>query len=364
MSLDNKKGFITNVCYYAIIITLLYLGIKYLLPFLTPFILGFCVAYLLRQPIKYCNNRLNMKYDISAIIFVSLFYIIIGLFVAFIGLGAFWGISSFISELPSLYSKYAETIVMGIANDIERFLIVMGNNAELISFIETASAEIASTLSSIISSVSSSVVSWGANLVTSIPSFFIKLVLMIISTYFIAIDYNRIIEFSNRQIGSKVSNLIKEIKDYLFGTVFVCIKSYLIIMSITFIELSIGLTIIGVNNSLIIALLISIFDILPVLGTGGIMIPWSIISFIMGDIKMGSLLAIVYLVVTVIRNIIEPKIVGKQLGLHPLVTLVSMFIGVNIAGIVGLFGAPILLSLLVHLNKKGVVSLFKLEDGN
>ena len=109
---------------------------------------------------------------------------------------------------------------------------------------------------------------------------------------------------------------------------------------------------------------ISIFDILPVLGTGGIMIPWSIISLITGDIKMGILLAIVYIVVTVIRNIIEPKIVGKQLGLHPLVTLVSMFIGVNIAGIVGLFGAPILLSLLVHLNKKGVVSLFKLEDGN
>ena len=111
----------------------------------------------------------------------------------------------------------------------------------------------------------------------------------------------------------------------------------------------------------IIALLISIFDILPVLGTGGIMIPWSIISLITGDVRLGILLAIVYIVVTVIRNIIEPKIVGQQLGLHPLVTLVSMFIGVNIAGIVGLFGFPILLSLLVHLNSKGVISLYKVD---
>ena len=185
------------------------------------------------------------------------------------------------------------------------------------------------------------------------------MMLMIISTFFIAIDYNKIMNFFSKQIGSKVSNLITEVKDYLFGTVFVCLKSYIIIMTITFVELSIGLTLIGIDNSIIIALLISIFDVLPVLGTGGIMIPWAIIEFILGDIKLGVLLSIVYLVVTIIRNIIEPKIVGKELGLHPLVTLVSMFIGVNIAGIVGLFGAPILLSLLVHLNEKGTISLIK-----
>ena len=130
-------------------------------------------------------------------------------------------------------------------------------------------------------------------------------------------------------------------------------------MSITFIELSIGLTIIGVENSIIIALLTACLDILPVLGTGGVMIPWSIISLIMGDIGVGIGLIVVYLVVTVIRNIIEPKIVGTQLGLHPLATLISMFIGVNIAGIIGLFGFPIMLSLLLHLNKHGVIKLLK-----
>ena len=89
------------------------------------------------------------------------------------------------------------------------------------------------------------------------------------------------------------------------------------------------------------------------------MIPWSIISLIMGDIGVGIGLIVVYLVVTVIRNIIEPKIVGTQLGLHPLATLISMFIGVNIAGIIGLFGFPIMLSLLLHLNKHGVIKLLK-----
>ena len=130
-------------------------------------------------------------------------------------------------------------------------------------------------------------------------------------------------------------------------------------MSITFIELSIGLTLIGVENSIIIALLISIFDILPILGTGGIMIPWAIISLLTNNIGLGISLAIIYLIITIIRNIIEPKIVGKELGLHPLVTLVSMFIGGNVAGLIGLFGFPILLSLFVHLNNVGVINILK-----
>ena len=89
------------------------------------------------------------------------------------------------------------------------------------------------------------------------------------------------------------------------------------------------------------------------------MIPWGVVALVMGDIKMGILLLVVYLVVTIVRNIIEPRIVGGELGLHPLVTLVSMFVGVNLAGVIGLFGFPIVLSLLLHLNKKGTIKILK-----
>ena len=130
-------------------------------------------------------------------------------------------------------------------------------------------------------------------------------------------------------------------------------------MCITFIELSIGLTILRIDNAILIAFLISIFDILPVLGTGGIMIPWTVLTAIQGDYTMAIGLLCVYLVVTVIRNILEPKIVGSQVGLHPLVTLMSMFVGAQILGVFGLFGLPITLSLLKNLNDKGTIHIFK-----
>ena len=128
-----------------------------------------------------------------------------------------------------------------------------------------------------------------------------------------------------------------QIKEYIIGTLFVCIRSYAIIMSITFVELSIGFTIIGLEYALPIAFGIAIFDILPFWETGGIMLPWAVITAIRGDIPLALSLLAVYVVVTIIRNIIEPKIVGAQLGLHPVVTLVSMFVGTQLFGVLGLF---------------------------
>ena len=130
-------------------------------------------------------------------------------------------------------------------------------------------------------------------------------------------------------------------------------------MSITFVELSIGLSIIGIKHAVLVAFSIALFDILPVLGTGGIMIPWTVLTAIRGDFLLALGLLTVYVVVTVIRNIIEPKIVGSQLGLHPVVTLCSMFVGAQLLGVVGLFGFPIGLSLLRYLNDNGVIKVFR-----
>ena len=181
---------------------------------------------------------------------------------------------------------------------------------------------------------------------------------MVISTFFIAIDYEKIVTFCLRCLSGNTRKVVLQIKDYVVGTLFVCIRSYALIMSITFVELSIGLSIIGVNRAMLVALLIAIFDILPVLGTGGIMIPWAILTALGGNMPRALALLVVYVIITIIRNIIEPRIVGKQIGLHPVLTLMSMFVGTHLFGVVGLFGLPILLSLLRYLNDAGTISLF------
>lgn len=130
-------------------------------------------------------------------------------------------------------------------------------------------------------------------------------------------------------------------------------------MLLTFLELTIGLYVLGIENALVIAFLIAIFDVLPVLGTGGIMIPWILICFLNNQIKTCVGLLILYLVITVIRNIIEPKIVGKQIGLHPLLMLLCMYLGAKLFGFLGIFILPILILILQNLNDNGILTIYK-----
>ncbi|MEI3147502.1 MAG: AI-2E family transporter [Merdibacter sp.] len=132
-------------------------------------------------------------------------------------------------------------------------------------------------------------------------------------------------------------------------------------MCITFVELCIGLSVLGVDNSITISFLIALFDVLPVFGTGGIMIPWIIISLLMQDIKLAVGLTIVYLIITLIRNIIEPRIVGEQIGLRPLLMLLSMYLGIRFFGFLGLFLLPATLLQIKELNEKGILHIYKTE---
>ena len=112
-------------------------------------------------------------------------------------------------------------------------------------------------------------------------------------------------------------------------------------MLITFFEIFVGLSILGVNYSLLIAILIAVVDILPILGTGTILIPWALFSFVSGNVGLASGLLILYGVVLIIRQLVEPKIVGGSIGLHPLATLAAVYIGIRFVGFTGIFIGPI-----------------------
>ncbi len=333
---------------------------KYLIPLLLPFVLALVVAGLLQKPIRFLNRKLPIKKRLCGLICAVLFFAVLVLASYFGGGGILSGIERVLINLPNFYVKTVGPMVADIFNNLET-LQVWGNMnmTDILTDMET---QIMDALAGLATSVSGKAVAFVSGVAVSLPGLFIKLVLFIIGTVFISMDYDVLLGWCLDQMNDKARNLFFEVKAYIVGTLFVVIRSYLLIMSITFIELSIALTIIGIDNSILIALCIAIFDILPVLGTGGVMIPWTVINVVLGNFKLAAGLAITYIIVTIIRNIIEPKIVGGQLGLHPIVTLSSMFAGVQMLGALGLFGFPIGLSLLCHLNNKGVISIFKKKE--
>lgn len=357
MKIEKRLRFIINVAYFAILAAAAFLLLRYGLPALMPFVLAFLLAYCLKRPIRFLAEKLRLGRRAAALLTVLLFYGTIGLFLAFLSVRAISGVSQFIVNLPGLYAEYAEPVLTSFFESAEEFFLYQ--DPELLNQLNAVWEQFLNSLGQQVTGLSVEVMGVLSGMASSLPAFFIRLVLMIIASFFIAMDYDALTGFCMDQMSGRTKKIFLQIKEYVVGTLFVCIRSYALIMSITFLELAVGLTLIGVEYSVAIALFIAVFDILPVLGTGGIMIPWVILEAFRGDLALEVRLLIVYVAITVIRNILEPKIVGSQIGLHPVVTLASMFLGAQLFGVIGLFGFPIGLSLLRHLNDTGTVQLFK-----
>ena len=189
--------------------------------------------------------------------------------------------------------------------------------------------------------------------------FIVAVLISVISTFFISSDYENIVAFIIRQLPEHYQGMLKDIKEYTVSTLGQYGKSYLLIMTITFCELSVGLWLLGVENFAIIALITAVFDIIPVCGSGGVLIPWSIFSLVQGRFPFGVGMLIVYAIISVIRQVIEPKIIGEQVGLPAVVTLMAMFLGVKFMGVAGIFVFPIALVIIKRLNDSGKIKFFK-----
>lgn len=360
MEIEKKRKFIINILYFAIILAIVWVILEWGLSLIMPFIIAFLISWALQRPIRFLSEKLRVHKKILAIFLVLLFYCTIGLLIALLIIKSFSAVGELIASLPALYEAHINPLIGKIYDSLESSFIRL--DPELMNALDTLIQDSAASIGEIISGLSMTVAGAVSGAASSLPGFLIRLLLMVISTFFISMDYDRLMGFILRQFNDRTQELFFQIKKYIIGTLFVCIRSYALIMSITFVELSIGLHILRIENAFLIALLIAVFDILPVLGTGGIMIPWAIITFLLGNFSLAIGLAVLYVVITIIRNILEPKIVGGNIGLHPVVTLISLFVGAQLFGVVGLFGFPIFLSLLVNLNKNGTIHLFKMDE--
>ncbi len=357
MSIEKKREFIINVCYYGIVFLMVYFGFKYAMSWLFPFIVAFFIVAIIQSVIKPIKKILKTKNEKVAIIVLLIVYGLIGIGLAFAFIKVGIIVSDLIGNLPNLISKYVEPTVTTLFNQLENSFINM--HPSFIEILETLESNFMDIVMSLATSLSKSSLPLISSFATSIPVFLIGLLITIISSFFIATDYHHINEFIMAQCSPKVKNLIYDIKDYTVNTLFKIIFAYAKIMSITFVELSIGFIILGIDSPFLVALLISIFDVLPVLGTGGIMVPWVLYLLINGQINLAIGLLILYIIVTVIRNIIEPKIVGDQIGVHPLLMLIGMYAGVKIFGMFGLILFPVVLIIIKNLNDSEKIHLYK-----
>lgn len=338
--IEKKRDFLIRLAYWLVIIGAVYLAFKYILPISVPCLLGILVAWLIVR----VSRKLHCSHRLFRLGLAVLFYGVLGLLITLVTAKSISGITGLVKWLPEVY----EAKLLPFATMCYDWC--MGTisllDPALISALEMLLDGVLAGLKNLVSYLSGLAVDLVSGVAKGVPSLILSLLAMIFSTVFVVGDYERISSFAQQHVPEKIKRILQKIRIYLTDTLFVVIRSYLLIMLLTFTELSILFTVFGIENGILKASLIAVLDILPILGTGGIMIPWSVTSFVLGYPALGIKLLAIYIIVTVVRNYVEPKIVGTQLGLHPIITLVSMFIGLRLFGFFGLFGLPVGISFL------------------
>ncbi|MEA4915348.1 MAG: sporulation integral membrane protein YtvI [Christensenella sp.] len=360
MKLEKRRQFIINFLYFAIILGIVILIARYALGVLMPFLIAFLVSLLLKPAVAFLHSKLKLPRGLVGIVLVVVFYALVGLLLTVIGVQLFSAAKSFFMTLPALY---ANTIVPWMNRTFDSLQEFAGHlDPDAAAAYNIVSANVTTSLGSAVVSVSKSVVTWVTGLTLKAPKLLLNLLIMVISTIFLTADFPKIHAFVMRQLSDHWRELLHNARVQLGRTLWSYLRSYAIILVITFTEIFIGLSLIGFRNAAGIAVAIAIFDILPVVGSGLVLLPWTVITLISGNLPMGIGLAVLYIVVIVVRQIMEPKIVGDRVGLHPLVTLLSMVLGTYLFGGIGLLGLPITVALIHALNKQGAIHLYRMSD--
>lgn len=361
--LQKRKAFIINFIYAAIFIGLYYFIVNYALGYIFPFVFATALSVFLQRPIKAITKKLHIKAH-SAVSIILVLLIVIFVIGTVVGL-----LFVLVSELKEFFTYMFSNIssVSDFVDTVEKFALdtltklPKGIGDALGEYVVGFFNKIGTESMGIDMSVLSAPISGAWNVVKGIPSLFLTLLVTVVSCVFMTSDYElikkMILEFCRVESRKKLVNT----KRTITKGVSKLFKAYATLMLITFVEMFIGLSfmkLLGVYKGgyiAIIAFVTCIVDIIPVLGTGTILIPWAIYSFVTGNIGLGIGLVVLYAVITVLRQVIEPKLVANQVGLPAIVTIAAMFLGARIFGALGIIILPLTVIVLKLMYDEGVI---------
>ncbi|MEG0742245.1 MAG: sporulation integral membrane protein YtvI [Clostridia bacterium] len=343
---DRMNGLPRKGMLIALTIVLAALAVL-LLPYCWPFLLALLFSLMLEPFVRLITvrcARLRVGRGLATCVGMLLFFGVAGVLVALLVGRLGQELRSLLGGLPQVIAwvkdvafPYAKGLYAQYQGILPGYLLELFNNT--LSALGDSLVRLAGTLSAMLTSGA-----WST--ATSIPNVLLSIVLTVMGTYYLTADQARILGYFNRTFPKSVRTRGRAIKADLLKALFGQLKSQVTVSLIIVAFLSVSFEIFGVHYGLLLGFIIGIADALPVVGAGLFLIPWSILSFIAGDYAMGIFMACMYVGTIVIRQVVEPRIVGHNLGLYPLATMIAMYAGYRALGFLGLLAGPVLLNIL------------------
>lgn len=312
-------------------VILLFLGVKYLFPVAAPFLISWIVVSITNSPAE--RLAVGIKAPIRVIrLITSLLITTIAIFAIVI---LVWQAGAFAWQFLTDFEE--DSRLSGIVSSLSSSKIpLLGDGIPQDLYLKISEA-INTFMMSAIGRLAEGITS----LAGALPQVFLFLLVTLISIIYFSLDYDRICSFVRSLLPENIARSAAKIKAKAISMLGKYLKSYSLLILMTYGILFVGFLILRINNAAFIALLVSVLDLLPIIGVGTVLVPWGIIEIALGNKFMGIGLIILFVLNAVIRQLAEPKIIGKSLNIHPIITLIMIYVGYSIFGIMGIIVLPV-----------------------
>lgn len=348
-----------------------------------PFIIAWVVSLMASPLVSFLKNKLHLPYRIGAAISVLLLLTLLALLIMLL-ISGITGASGYITEnwesMVESISEYINSAYRGLIRWSDSlpfdFMEVLEKELNKSSIrptfkttslsrdIEKISSDFMAELTSWLLPFAGNVATGTISVVKSLPTVIIFIVMLILSTYFFTAGKGKFTLWYNKNTSDNFREKMHVIKTECFGALLGMLKAQFILALITATELFIGFMVMGIDNALILALVIAIVDLLPILGVGTVLIPWAIINLLAGGSLYISIgMTVLYLICLSVRNILQPKIMGESIGISSLASLISIWVGYKIYGFIGMLIMPVIVTLIYKFYEVGLFDWFFVSHG-
>ncbi|MGI6188763.1 MAG: sporulation integral membrane protein YtvI [Caldicoprobacteraceae bacterium] len=347
----KHKRYLKTTLWILLILSIILLVLIKVVPYVAPFVVALLITFMIERPVRYVSKKARLPRGVAVAIMLAAFILIIGGGLTLIFSNIVNEIWRLAREFPSA-QKVMQYIEIIFAKTQDFFL-------DLPPDIEQSIRDALGSFVGNIASYLQRLLNYIMGIARFLPQFFLFIIISLVASFFMSRDREKVSGFVYKQIPEDWRIKIRSIKEDLLAALLGFIKAQFILISVTFIELLIGYSLIGVKYAFSFALLTAFVDALPILGTGTVLIPAAAFNLVIGNVPRAIGFIGLYIVIMVVRQSLEPKIMGQNLGLHPLVTLISIYVGMQIFGIIGLFLGPIIVAILRALQKARILPQWK-----
>lgn len=352
---EKQRAFLVRTAYWTVWAVLLWLGVRYLLRWLLPFLLALALAAAVEPVIAWCRRRMGLKRGFTAAV------VTIAVTGAILALAAVivWQLirqaAELLGQLPGLLAGLPG-MTENLRQRLEDFCAACPQG--LRSWLEEVPALLGTLAAGVAQRASGACITAAAALAAALPGVFLFCGTTALAVFFTAGSYPRVMAFFRRQLGHRLDRA-RGVKANLLSTLGKWCRAQAILLGVTFCELLAGFLLMGQRYALLLAAVTALVDALPVFGTGTVLLPWAAVCLLAGQAPPAVALAALYAVISAVRSLLEPKVMAAQAGLPPLAALAAMYAGFRALGVAGMILLPMALLFVKQLHDEGYVGLWK-----